>query len=57
MIIKSKHESEKEGEREIKKKDFDQVREYTRMRRMSKERFLKAQTISEFKDAKEKLNE
>ena len=43
--------------RERKKKDFDQVREYTRMRRTSDERFLKAQTMSEFKDGKEKLNE
>ena len=52
-IIKIKHESEKEGEREIK--NFDQVKDYTRMRRMRDS--LKAQTLSEFKDGKEKLNE
>ena len=37
-----------------KKKDFDKVREYTRM---SDERFLEAQDMSEFKDRKEQLNE
>ena len=38
-----------------KKKDFNQVREYTRMRRMSDERFLGAQDMSEFKDEREKM--
>ena len=37
--------------------EFDQVREYTRMRRMSDERFLEAQDKSEFKGGKEKLYE
>ena len=43
-------------EKERKKKDFDQVREYTRMRRMSDERFLETQDMSEFKYGKYKLN-
>ena len=47
----------RDKEKERKKKDFDQVREYTRMIRMNDERFLKAQDMSEFKDGKEKLNE
>ena len=40
-------------EKKKEKKDFDQVREYTRM---SDERFLEAQDMSEFKYRKEKLN-
>ena len=58
-IIKSKHESEKgatDKEKE-KKKGFDEVKEYIRMRRMSDERFLEAQDMIELKDGKEKLNE
>ena len=39
------------------KKDFDQVRKHTRMRRMRDERFHEAQDMSEFKDRKEQLNE
>ena len=39
------------------KRDFDQVREYTRIRRISYERFLETQDIGELKDRKEKLNE
>ena len=59
-IIKSKHESEKgarDKEKEKKKKGFDEVKEYIRMRRMSDERFLEAQDMIELKDGKEKLNE
>ena len=44
-------------EKERKKKDFDQVREYTKMRRMNDERFLEAQDMNEFKDGKAKSNE
>ena len=44
-------------DREKKKEDFNQVKQYTRMTRMSNERFLEAQDFSEFKDGKEKLNE
>ena len=40
-----------------KKKGFDEVKEYIRMRRMSDERFLEAQDMIELKDGKEKLNE
>ena len=55
LIIKSKHESEKQGERqrEIKIKNFDQVREYTRMKRMGDERLHEAQDMSETKIRKE----
>ena len=37
-----KRMKDREKEREKKKKDFDKVREYTRMIRMSDERFLEA---------------
>ena len=46
----------RDQEKERKKKDFNQVREYARMRRMNDKRFLEAQDISEFKDGKEKSN-
>ena len=43
----------REKKKRKKKKNFNQVREYTRM---SDERFLEAQDMSEFKYRKEKLN-
>ena len=47
----------REIKRKKKKKGFDEVKEYIRMRRMSDERFLEAQDMIELKDGKEKLNE
>ena len=54
MIIKSKHENENEGEKEKKKRLSERVH---KNEKESDERFIEAQTMSEFKDGKEKLNE
>ena len=55
-VRKSVKDKEKERKKK-EKKDFDQVRENARMRRMNDKRFLEAQNMSEFKDGKEKSNE
>ena len=55
LIIKSKHENENEGEKEKKKKRLSE--RVHKNEKESDERFLEAQTMSEFKDGKEKLNE
>lgn len=56
-VRKSVREIERNNNRRKKRKEFDQVRECTRMQSIGDERFLEVQNMSEFKDRKEQSNE